>query len=81
MDVSVNQHQVGGDHYKRMRVQPWDAMEAWMTPEQFRGFLLGSAIAYLARVNTDGIVGKGGLQDIKKAQHYLAKIIELEEAE
>jgi hypothetical protein len=52
-------------------------MEAWMTPAQFRGFLLGSAIAYLARVNTKGVDGKGGVQDIKKARHYLDKIIEL----
>ena len=74
---SVDDMQVGGDHYKSMKVQPWDAMEAWMTPAQFRGFLLGSAIAYLARVNTKGVDGKGGVQDIKKARHYLDKIIEL----
>jgi len=48
-----------------------------MTPAQFRGFLLGSAIAYLARVNTKGVEGKGGVQDVKKARHYLDKIIEL----
>jgi hypothetical protein len=52
-----------------------------MTREQFSGFLLGSAIAYLARVNTKGIEGKGGLQDIRKAQHYLTKLIEVYEKE
>lgn len=79
--MSANETQVGGDHYKAMKIQPWDAMEAWMTPAQFRGFLLGSAIAYLARVNTKGVDGKGGMQDIKKARHYLDKIIEIHEAE
>lgn len=79
--MSANEEQVGGDHYKQMKVQPWDAMEAWLSPNQFRGFLLGSAIAYLARVNTKGVEGKGGVQDIKKAKHYLEKIIELEEKE
>ena len=77
--MSANEEQVGGDHYKAMGVQPWDAMEAWLTPNQFRGFLLGSAIAYLARVNTKNVEGKGGVVDIKKARHYLDKIIELEE--
>ena len=78
--MSANDSQVGGDYYKQMGVQPWEAMEAWLSPAQFRGFLLGSAIAYLARVNTKGVDGKGGLQDIKKARHYLDKIIELEES-
>ena len=77
--MSANDVQKGGTHYKDMKIQPWDAMEAWLTPAQFRGFLLGSALAYLARVNTKGVEGKGGIQDIKKARHYLDKIIELEE--
>jgi len=79
--MSANDIQEGGNHYKEMKIQPWDAMEAWLSPNQFRGFLLGSAIAYLARVNTKGVEGKGGLPDIKKAKHYLEKIIELEEKE
>ena len=77
--MSANDTQEGGDHYKAMKTQPWDAMEAWLSPNQFRGFLLGSAIAYLARVNTKGVDGKGGVKDIKKARNYLDKIIEIEE--
>ena len=77
--MNANEIQEGGTHYKEMKVQPWDAMEAWLSPAQFRGFLLGSAIAYLARVNTKGVEGKGGMQDIKKAKHYLEKLIELED--
>lgn len=63
--------QVGGDHYRRMAVQPWTAMEAWMTPEQFLGFLRGCAIKYLARCDA-----KGGIEDLRKARHYLDKLIE-----
>lgn len=74
--MNADERQVGGHHYKVLKVQPWDAMEAWMTKEQFAGFLLGSAIAYLARVNTIGITGKGGVEDIEKAKHYLEKLIE-----
>lgn len=63
--------QVGGTHYKDKRIQPWDAMEAWLSPEQFTGFLRGNAIKYLARCED-----KGGLADLRKAQHYLARLIE-----
>jgi Protein of unknwon function (DUF3310) len=65
--------QVGGNHYLNKTIQPWDAMEAWMSPEQFKGFLLGNAIKYLARYQD-----KDGLKDLEKAQHYLAKLIEQE---
>ena len=61
-----NAVQVGGNHYKSLTVQPWDAMESWLTPEEFRGFLKGNAIKYLARTkNAD---------DVLKAQHYLLKL-------
>ena len=63
--------QVGGDHYRTKTIQPWDAMEAWMTPEQFTGFLRGNAIKYLARCDD-----KGGMEDIKKARHYIDKMLE-----
>lgn len=64
--------QVGGDHYKRLAVQPWAAMESWMTPEQFKGFLTGNVIKYMAR-------DKGDIaEDHRKAAHYLQKLIEVE---
>lgn len=66
--------QVGGDHYISKTVQPWDAMESWMSPDQFSGFLRGNAIKYLARCDD-----KGGIDDLKKAQHYLEKLIAVTE--
>jgi hypothetical protein len=64
--------QVGGDHYKNMGIQPWKAMESWMSPEEFRGFLKGNSIKYLARCNA-----KGGVEDVKKARHYIDKLVEV----
>lgn len=64
--------QIGGDHYKNMGIQPWKAMESWMTPAEFQGFLKGNAIKYLARCNA-----KGGENDLKKAHHYIGKLIEV----
>lgn len=65
-----NKTQVGGTHYKNMSIQPWDAMAAWMTPEEFRGFLRGNIIKYVARASA-----KGGIEDIRKARHYIEKLI------
>lgn len=76
---STEKTQVGGDHYVKLAVQPWAAMESWMTPEAFQGYLLGTAIAYLARESTEGVDGKGGIQDVKKARHVLDKLISVME--
>jgi len=67
----ANATQVGGDHYKKLAVQPWDAMQSWMTPEAFKGFLHGNVIKYIAR-------DKGSkYQYLCKAQHYLTKLLEV----
>ena len=72
--IKASDMQIGGTHYTSKKVQPWEAMEAWMTPEQFAGFLRGNAIKYLARCDD-----KGGVEDLKKARHYLDKLIEINE--
>lgn len=66
-----SERQEGGDHYLTLGIQPWDAMEAWMTAEAFKGFLRGNAIKYIARCDA-----KGGVEDLKKARHYLDKLID-----
>lgn len=71
--VSALDGQVGGSHYKDMEVQPWQAMEAWLTPEEYRGYHKGVAIGYLAREQQ-----KGGMQDIEKAIHHLQRLVEIE---
>lgn len=68
--------QVGGDHYREMAVQPWEAMEAWLTSEEYRGYHKGVAIGYLARERQ-----KGGDEDIKKAIHHLQRLVETWEDE
>lgn len=70
-DMSARETQIGGDHYASKRIQPWDAMAAWMSPAQFAGYLRGNAIKYLARCDD-----KGGLEDLRKARHYLDRLIE-----
>lgn len=64
--------QEGGTHYVALAVQPWDAMQAWMSPAQFEGYLRGNVIKYVARCDA-----KGGVEDLRKARHYLDKLLEI----
>ena len=69
--------QEGGDHYKKLGAyQPWEVLRRWLTPEEFRGYMKGTAIVYLAREQD-----KGGMLDIKKAGHTLQGLVELLESE
>lgn len=63
--ATPNDLQVGGNHYRKHKIQPWDAIHAWGL-----GFFTGNAVKYIARHKD-----KGGLEDIKKARHYLDKLI------
>lgn len=69
--MTANTKQIGGTHYQKS-IQPWDAMQAWMSQEEFEGYLSGNVIKYMARWRD-----KNGVEDLRKAQHYLAKLIEV----
>jgi hypothetical protein len=73
-DISsmAREYQLGGSHYTNKDIQPWDAMQSWMTEEQFKGFLMGNVIKYIARFQD-----KGGVLDLQKCKHYLDKLIEV----
>lgn len=66
--MTANDRQVGGDHYKKKRIQPWEVIEA-----NEMGFWDGNALKYTMRYKD-----KGGVDDLRKAIHYLEKLIELE---
>ena len=70
--TTANATQVGGNHYASKAVQPWDAMQAWLSREEFAGYLRGNVIKYMARCND-----KGGIEDVQKARHYIDKLIEV----
>lgn len=67
----ANDIQVSGNHYKQFKgCEPWDVITAWKL-----GYLDGTALKYIARWRD-----KGGIEDLKKAIHFLQKTIEVEEA-
>lgn len=61
--------QVGGNHYKELKIQP-----AVYNHVNGIGFIEGSVIKYISRWKM-----KGGVQDLKKAKHFIEMLIELEE--
>ena len=70
--MSANKTQIGGTHYTTKSIQPWEAMQAWMSEEEFCGFLRGNCLKYLVRYKD-----KGGVEDLRKARHYMDKLIEM----
>lgn len=66
--TKANDIQHGGDHYKKQPIQVWDFITA-----NGIGFLEGNAIKYLSRWRH-----KGGIEDLKKARHYIDKLIEIQ---
>ena len=56
--------QVGGDHYKKMLIQPAEFIN-----KNKLLFAEGNAIKYICRHSS-----KGGIQDIDKAIHYLEMV-------
>jgi hypothetical protein len=70
--VSADDRQVGGDHYKKMALQPWTVMELLLTREEFIGFMKGSILKYSLRAGR-----KDGTDDEAKAAHYFQKLNEI----
>lgn len=66
--VSANEHQEGGAHYKNSAIQPWDYIAA-----NGLDYFAGNVVKYVSRYKD-----KNGIEDLKKAKHYLEKMIELE---
>jgi hypothetical protein len=66
----MNKHDA---HYK-MAIEPWDAMKVWLTAPEFRGFLKGNVVKYVARAGKKE--GSKELTDLEKAHSYLTKLID-----
>ena len=58
-------------HYNLGAVECIDALESALGAEGFKGFCTGNALKYLWRWQA-----KAGVQDLEKAQWYVAKLIE-----
>ena len=72
-------HKVRGDtvnspaHYTYGTIESIQAIEASMEPSCFKGFLKGNVLKYLWRYER-----KNGIEDLRKAEWYLRRLIETE---
>ena len=66
MDDLINQP----PHYTQGEIECIDAIEAALTPEEFRGYCKGNAIKYIWRERH-----KGGKNSLAKAAWYLARLL------
>ena len=66
--MSALKDQVGGDHYSKLKIQPAEYCHANAIP-----FIEGSVIKYVTRWRD-----KGGINDLRKAKHFIELLIELE---
>ena len=57
-------------HYNAGKVEAIEAIEASMSPEEFKGYLKGNALKYLWRYAYKG----KPTQDLDKAEWYLARL-------
>jgi len=64
--------QIGGDHYKKPSIQPWDVVDTWPIEQQV-GFHRGNALKYVMRMGTKD----ESQREIRKAAHYLQKLSEV----
>jgi hypothetical protein len=60
--------QVGGDHYKKLKIQPIEYIHANQLP-----YCEANVVKYISRWRD-----KGGIKDLEKVKHYVDLIIELE---
>lgn len=66
--MKANEKQVGGDHYKKQKIQHWDYVLANDIP-----YMEAQIIKYVSRWRH-----KNGIQDLEKAKHFLEKLLEVE---
>lgn len=69
MSDKANDVQIGGSHYQ-VAIQPWDYIAA-----NNLGYFEGNVVKYVSRWRD-----KGGIDDLRKAKHYIDKLIEIETA-
>jgi hypothetical protein len=65
---AANARQVGGKHYKSMAIEHWDYVIANYIP-----YMEAQVIKYVSRWRS-----KNGLEDLRKAAHFLQKLTEVE---
>ena len=67
-DSFPQDRQIGGSHYKKFRIQPYEFIS-----KNDLSFFQGNVIKYVCRY-----LHKNGIEDLRKARHYIDILIENE---
>lgn len=67
-ETNALSQQVGGDHYRKLKIQPVEYIHANQIP-----FIEGCIIKYATRWRD-----KGGKRDLEKIKHFVDLLLELE---
>lgn len=68
MELEPQDVQIGGNHYKIYKIQPTEFIHSNSIP-----FIEGNIIKYVVRHRH-----KNGIEDLKKAKHYIELLIKFE---
>lgn len=74
--MNSRKDQVGGTHYAKHDIQPFDVYYEYMTPSEIRGALWSNVLKYSMRWRE-----KGGVEDLYKLKDYLERLIGHQERE
>jgi hypothetical protein len=66
--MSAFDSQIGGNHYKSFKIQPVEFIHI-----NGLGYIAGNIIKYVCRYKV-----KNGIEDLRKARHYIDMLIESE---
>ena len=76
LDGGSTLDQINPDHYRRNATEIIEIIEAMLTPEEYRGFLKGNQIKYLARCDhkTDSEGKINPIEHLDKDSWYLDRL-------
>lgn len=72
IEPQAKDRQEGGDHYKKMGVEPWDVVDTWPREQQI-GYYRGGALKYIMRMGSKD----ASPQEVAKGMHYIEKLLEV----
>ena len=72
---------INPDHYKHGGIETIEYIRAKMSKEEFYGYIKGNAMKYISRVDkkSDKLLDK--IEDLKKAQWYIERMIQVHQEE
>ena len=69
VDGNASSYQEGGEHYQRMKIEPWDVVDTWPLQQRIGAYRF-SALKYIMRLGEKDDL----LTEAKKSRHCCHKL-------